>query len=89
MSLEERERRESERAQIAEMHVRDSSSVTPPRSEQAAVLLRSGTMWGLLYLPLLVVIAVFSYMMFNLRSGPGRVPGAGDGASPHAQPGDK
>ncbi|HYQ04131.1 MAG TPA: hypothetical protein VER96_35910 [Polyangiaceae bacterium] len=89
ISREERERLDAERAEIAEMHAGDSSSVVPPRAEQRAVLLRSGTMWGLLYLPLLTVIVVLSYMMVNLRSGPGRIPGAGDRASPNAQPGDK
>lgn len=89
ISREERERLDSEREKIAEQHAGDGSSMAPPRAQQATVMFRSGTMWGLLYLPLLLAFAVLSYMMFNLRSGPGRVLGAGDGASPHAQPGDK
>lgn len=84
-----RERLDSEREKIADRHASDSSSMAPPRAQQAAVLLRSGTMWGLLYLPMIVVIAVLSFMIYNLRSGPGRIPGAGDRASPNAQPGDK
>src|SRR4051812_27471698 len=89
ISREERERIESERAQTAEKHARDSTSMTPPRAEQFAVLLRSGFMWGLVYLPLLAVVAAISYMMVNLSSGPGRVPGNGARPSPHAQPGDR
>jgi len=89
ISREERSRVESERKQIAEQHVRDSSSVAPPRADQAWLMFRSGTMWGLLYLPLLLVVAALTFMMVNLRSGPGRVGGAGDGASPNAQPGDR
>lgn len=89
ISREDRERLDSEREQIAQQHAGDSSSMVPPRAQQTAVMLRSGTMWGLLYLPLIAVIAVLSFMMVNLRSGPGRIPGSGDGASPNAQPGDK
>jgi hypothetical protein len=88
MSRSVRERVELERERIAENHAHDSSSVAPSRAAQPTVLLRSPTMWGLLFLPTLTVIAVLSYMMLNLRSGPGRVPGAGDRASPNAQPGD-
>jgi len=84
-----RERIELEHQKIASEHVRDSSSVAPSRADQASVLLGSGLMWVLLYLPTLVAIAALSYMLLNLRSGPGRVPGAGDRGSPNAQPGDK
>jgi hypothetical protein len=84
-----REQVESDREQIAEKHVHDSSSVAPSRSEQASVLLHSPTMCGLLYLPALTVIAVLAYMVSQLHPGPGRVFGTGDQGSPNAQPGDK
>jgi hypothetical protein len=89
ISREDRERLDAEREQIAQIHSGDSSSMVPPRAQQTTVLLRSGTMWGLLYLPMIAVIAVLSFMLVNLRSGPGRVPGSGDRASPNAQPGDR
>jgi len=86
--LEERRRMAFEREKIAEEHARDSSSVAPPRAEQAAVLFRSSVMWGVLYLPMLMVIAAVSYMLVHLDPGPGRVP-SGDRGSPNAQFGDR
>jgi hypothetical protein len=82
------ERGDSKREKIAEKHAADSGPITPSRAE-FATLIRSPTMWGLLYLPLLLVLAVVAYMVDNLRPGPGRVYGSGDGASPNAQSGDK
>ena len=80
---------ELDHEQIAERHVHDSSSVAPSRAEQAGLLLRSPTMWGLLYLPALTVIAALAYMAIHLCPGPGRIFGAGDRGSPNAHPSDK
>ncbi len=75
--------------QIAELHSHDSSSVAVSRADQPRVLLRSPTMWGLLYLPTLLAATVIGYMVFHVHAGPGRVPGGGDRGSPNAQPGDR
>jgi hypothetical protein len=76
--------------QIAELHSHDSSSVAPSRADQPRVLLRSPTMWALLYVPTLLVLSAVGYMLLHLHRGdPGRVPGSGDRDSPNAQPGDK
>jgi hypothetical protein len=81
---------EHQRELIARQHARDSSSVASSRADQPRVLLRSPIMWGILYLPALALIAIVAYMVVHLRAhDPGRVPGAGDRTSPHAQPGDK
>lgn len=81
---------EQQREIIAQEHAHDSSSVATSRADQPRVLLRSPIMWGTLYLPGLALIAIVAYMVAHLRAhDPGRVPGAGDRASPHAQPGDK
>jgi hypothetical protein len=80
----------AEQERIAELHAHDSSSVAPSRADQPRVLLRSPTMWGLVYLPTLIVLMVLGYMLSHLHAGdPGRVPGSGDRDSPNAQPGDK
>lgn len=52
-------------------------------------VLTSPGMWGLLYLPALLALALLGYMAFHLYPGPGRLYGAGDRGSPNAQPGDK
>lgn len=75
---------------IAERHAHDSSSVALSRANQPRVLLRSPMMWGVLFAPTLVLIALAVYMIAHLEPhDPGRVPGAGDRDSPHAQPGDR
>src|SRR6185503_178225 len=59
---------EQQREIIAQEHTHDSSSVATSRADQPRVLLRSPIMWGTLYLPALVLIAIVAYMVAHLRA---------------------
>jgi hypothetical protein len=72
------------RPRPAEVRARDTAT-----AQELRALLRSPTMWAVLYLPGLTAIALLVYMMLHLDRGPARAPGVGDRGSPNAQPGDK